>query len=88
MSVHPEYLRFAGHVKSYLVSPGFVHGLATGKLVEAGIINPVPTVLLGVAMGALGSGQGRLVGPQKNIWHAVHIDDRESYFQSFSGFAN
>ncbi|TCD67903.1 hypothetical protein EIP91_011837 [Steccherinum ochraceum] len=65
----------AGYVKSYLVAPGFIYGLATGKFVEAGLVNPVSTVLLGVAMGALAAGQGVLVGSQKNIWHCAEIHE-------------
>jgi len=64
-----------GYVTSYLVAPGFIYGLATGRFVDAELVNPVGTVLLGVAMGALMVGQGALVGPQKNIWHCAEIHE-------------
>lgn len=64
-----------GYVKTYIILPSTIYGIATGHLVSLGIQNPhskqVPRLIqLGKARGQAG-----VCGEGKNTWPHVHIDD-------------
>jgi len=67
------------------IYPSVIYGLATGRLVDAGIQNSVPTALMLMAKLGLQRGQLGVVGPQKNVWGVVDIHDVANlYFIIFS----
>ncbi|KAJ7627859.1 hypothetical protein DFH06DRAFT_1208945 [Mycena polygramma] len=69
-----------GYIKSYIVLPTTVYGLATGRLVKAGIQkvnNGLLQPLIGVS---LARGQGGMVGNGKNVWNSVEIDELAELF--------
>ncbi|TCD61868.1 hypothetical protein EIP91_007817 [Steccherinum ochraceum] len=72
-----------GIVKAYNIIPSFVYGLATGRFVDAGIQNPVPTgFLLFDAIRQARGPQGSFgrVGPGKNISNTVEIHDLAQFY--------
>lgn len=64
-----------GYIKSYIILPSTIYGIASNILVERGIQNPhsiqVPTLI----RAALDRGQAGTVGAGKNLWPDVDIDD-------------
>ena len=67
----------SGYVRVYIIAPSGVYGLATGKLVDAGIQNPVPTWVLLSSKIAAARGQLGKIGPGTNLWSTVEIHDCE-----------
>ncbi|KAG6813899.1 hypothetical protein H0H92_005748 [Tricholoma furcatifolium] len=65
----------AGYVKSYIVLPSTIYGIAVHKLVDLGISNPHSIQIPSLIDASLDRGQGGMVGQGKNIWPNVHIDD-------------
>ncbi|KAI0644728.1 NAD-P-binding protein [Trametes meyenii] len=64
-----------GYVKTYIVLPSTIYGLATGPLVDAGITNPQSQQIPALILAGIDRGQAGMVGEGKNIWPNVHIDD-------------
>ncbi|KAG6822868.1 hypothetical protein H0H92_012233, partial [Tricholoma furcatifolium] len=64
-----------GFVKTYIVCPSLIYGMATGKLVDLGLQNKYSIQVPYLISIALERGQGGMVGQGKNIWPNVHIDD-------------
>jgi hypothetical protein len=75
LALHPPPDSVPGYVKTYIVLPSSIYGLATGPLVDAGIQNPSSIQIPWTIGAALDRGQVGMVGPGKNIWPNVHIDD-------------
>ena len=65
-----------GYVKAYVTAPPLIWGLATGKLVDAGLQNPVQTGLLVIGRICVERGQFGSVGAQKNAWSTIEVHDR------------
>ncbi|TCD67492.1 hypothetical protein EIP91_012353 [Steccherinum ochraceum] len=64
-----------GYVKAYVIAPPLIYGLASGRFVDAGLQNPVPTGILLSARVAIERGSFAQAGPAKNIWSTVEIHD-------------
>ncbi|KAG6892211.1 hypothetical protein C0992_001465, partial [Termitomyces sp. T32_za158] len=64
-----------GYVKTYIILPSTIYGLASNKLVDLGIQNPHSIQIPALIDVSLNRGQGGMVGEGKNIWPNVHIDD-------------
>ena len=64
-----------GYVKTYIILPSTIYGLASNKLVDRGIQNPHSIQIPALIDASLSRGQGGMVGQGKNIWPNVHIDD-------------
>ncbi|KAG6808428.1 hypothetical protein H0H87_012940, partial [Tephrocybe sp. NHM501043] len=64
-----------GYVKTYIVLPSTVYGIASNPFVDAGIQNPRSIQVPRLLNAALARGQGGLVGAGKNLWNDVSIDD-------------
>jgi len=64
-----------GYVKTYIVLPSTIYGLATGRIAELGIQNVQSIQIPSLVRASLARGQGGMVGAGKNIWPNVHIDD-------------
>lgn len=63
-------------MKAYVIAPPVIWGLATGRLVDAGLQNPVTSGLLVMSRLAVARGSFGIVGPSANVWSAVEVNDR------------
>ena len=68
-------------MRTYIVLPPTIYGIATGKLYDLGISNPHSIQIPIAIRAALDRGQGGVVGEGKNIWPHVEVNERE--FLSF-----
>ncbi|KAI0671513.1 NAD-P-binding protein [Trametes maxima] len=64
-----------GYVKTYIVLPSTIYGLAAGPLVDAGIVNPRSMQIPALIRASLDRKQAGMVGEGRNIHPNVHIDD-------------
>jgi len=69
-----------GYLKSYIILPPLVYGLAKTRFVDAGIQHShsflVPTMInIALARGEVG-----IYGPGKNVWDHVYLYEREYLF--------
>ncbi|EKM78697.1 hypothetical protein AGABI1DRAFT_41510, partial [Agaricus bisporus var. burnettii JB137-S8] len=64
-----------GYVRTYLVAPSTIYGLATGRLVKAEIANNHSQQVPRLIRAALDRRRAGMVGKGVNIWPNVHIDD-------------
>ncbi|KAG6820934.1 hypothetical protein H0H93_009170 [Arthromyces matolae] len=64
-----------GYVKTYIILPSTIYGIAKSRLVDLGIQNPHSIQIPALIDASLSRGQGGMVGQGKNIWPNVHIDD-------------
>ncbi|KAG5644376.1 hypothetical protein DXG03_008604 [Asterophora parasitica] len=64
-----------GYVKTYIILPSLIYGIATGKLVDLEVQNPYSILVPLLVAASLERGQGGVVGEGKNIWPNVHIDE-------------
>lgn len=64
--------------------PSTIYGLATGPLVDAGIVNPQSQQIPRLIDVGKKRGQAGMVGEGKNMWPNVHIDDGELLFYAFA----
>lgn len=69
---------FLGYIKSYIVLPSTIYGIASGVLVYQGIQNPHSMQVPQLIRAALARGRAGMVGAGKNIWPDVNIDDGTS----------
>lgn len=65
------------YVRAYIVVPATVYGLATGKLVSAGIANNRSIRIPQLIRASLHRGRAGMVGKGVNNWRNVHNEDRE-----------
>ncbi|KAG6820957.1 hypothetical protein H0H93_009193 [Arthromyces matolae] len=64
-----------GFVKTYIVLPSLIYGLATSKLVDLGLQNQHSMQVPYLISVSLDRHQVGMVGQGKNLWPNVHIDD-------------
>ncbi|KDR76306.1 hypothetical protein GALMADRAFT_140021 [Galerina marginata CBS 339.88] len=64
-----------GYVKTYIILPSTIYGIASGPLVDAGLQNPHSQQIPRLVELSLDRGQAGIVGEGKNIWPNVDIDD-------------
>ncbi|KAJ7330826.1 NAD-binding protein [Mycena albidolilacea] len=64
-----------GYIKSYIIIPTTIYGVAIGPLVESGIQKPQTTVLPPLIAASLDRGQAGMVGDGKNVWQNVELRD-------------
>ncbi|KAF9469323.1 NAD-binding protein [Collybia nuda] len=64
-----------GYVRSYIIIPSTVWGLATGPLVDLGVQNPISMQIPVLIDASVDRGQGGMVGAGKNLWGNVNIED-------------
>ncbi|KAF7336223.1 hypothetical protein MVEN_02170100 [Mycena venus] len=64
-----------GYIKSYIILPSTIYGLATGRLVDLGIQNPHSMQIPSLISAALDRGQAGMVGDGKNLWPNVEIHE-------------
>ncbi|KAJ7645086.1 NAD(P)-binding protein [Mycena polygramma] len=64
-----------GYIKSYIILPSTIYGLATGPLVDKGIQNPHSQQIPSLITAALDRGRAGMVGEGKNLWPNVEIHE-------------
>ncbi|KAJ6624186.1 NAD-binding protein [Mycena sp. CBHHK59/15] len=64
-----------GYVKSYIILPSTIYGLATGTLVDMSVQNPHSQQVPSLINAALDRGQAGIVGEGKNLWPNVEINE-------------
>ncbi|KAJ7104365.1 NAD-binding protein [Mycena belliarum] len=64
-----------GYVRSYIILPSTIYGIATGRLVELGIQNPHSIQIPQLINAALDRGQAGMVGEGKNLWPNVEVHE-------------
>lgn len=75
LTAHKYYDSAPGYIKSYIIVPTSVWGLATGRLVDSGVQNPHSMLIPVLVKAALDRGRAGMVGEGKNIWHNVEIHE-------------
>ncbi|KAH9834472.1 uncharacterized protein C8Q71DRAFT_143340 [Rhodofomes roseus] len=65
----------AGYVKTYLICPPLIAGLASGPLYDAGLAHRNSIQAPALMRPALDRKQAGVVGDGKGVWAAVHVDD-------------
>ncbi|KAI0833292.1 NAD-P-binding protein [Trametes gibbosa] len=73
-------LTVVGYVKTYIVLPSTIYGLASGPLVDAGIANPRSQQIPALIRASLDRRQAGMVGAGVNIHPNVHIDDASQLY--------
>ncbi|EJD06860.1 NAD-binding protein [Fomitiporia mediterranea MF3/22] len=63
------------YVRTYIILPCTIYGIAKNGLTEAGIQNPHSIQVPALIRASIDRGQGGMVGLGKNKWPNVHIDD-------------
>lgn len=66
-----------GYLKSYIVLPSTIWGIAKNPLVEAGISNPYSIQVPLLIKASLARGQAGMVGKGQAIWCSVNIEERK-----------
>ncbi|KAI0783871.1 NAD-P-binding protein [Irpex lacteus] len=69
-----------GYLKSYIVLPSTIWGIAKNPLVEAGISNPYSIQVPLLIKASLGRGQAGMVGKGQAIWCSVNIEEQADFF--------
>ncbi|KAJ7103955.1 hypothetical protein B0H15DRAFT_46 [Mycena belliarum] len=64
-----------GYIKSYIVLPASVFGLAKGRLVDLGVQHPHSMAIPYLISAALDRGQAGMVGEGKNVWPIVEVHE-------------
>ena len=70
-----------GYVRTFVIAPPIVWGLAKSKLVDAGIQNPVTPILLLLGRFSYLRGRVGFVGPQLNVQTVVEVNDGASFLR-------
>ncbi|KAF7316900.1 Rab guanyl-nucleotide exchange factor [Mycena chlorophos] len=69
-----------GYLKSYIILPSTIYGLATGIVAEQGLQNTRSQQIPRLARVSVQRGQGAMIGEGRNYWNNVHIDDVADLF--------
>lgn len=70
-----------GYVRTYIILPSTIYGLARGLLVDIGVSNNRSIQIPAIIEASLDRKQGGMVGQGKNLWPNVHIDERAFPFR-------
>jgi hypothetical protein len=65
-----------GYVRTYIVLPGTIWGIAKNPLVDAGIMNPISQQIPGLIRASLDRGQAGMVRKGELHWPNVNIEER------------
>ncbi|KAK7679039.1 hypothetical protein QCA50_017983 [Cerrena zonata] len=63
------------YVKSHIVIPGLIYGIASGTVANAGIQETLSARISNLILAALDRGRLGMVGDGQAIWPNIHIDD-------------
>ena len=67
--------RLPGYVRTYIILPCAIYGIAATVLTAAGVQNPYSVQVPTLVRAALARRQGGMVGRGAAVWNNVHIDD-------------
>jgi len=70
----------SGYVRSFIILPSAIYGVATGSLVDLGISNPHSILVPYIVRASLERGQGGMIGEGKNLWPNVEIHETADLF--------
>ncbi|EIW57263.1 NAD-P-binding protein [Trametes versicolor FP-101664 SS1] len=70
----------AGYVRTHIILPSIVFGIATGPLFDAGIANPHTVFFPLLIRAALKAGNVGVLGTGAPIWNCVHVDDQADMY--------
>lgn len=65
----------SGYVKTYIILPSTIYGIASNRLVDLNIQKPRSQQIPQLVQASLDRKQGGMVGEGKNLWPNVHIDE-------------
>lgn len=66
----------SGYVKTHIVMPSTIWGVASNPIVDAGIANRFSIQVPAMIKAALGRGQAGVVGKGKGLWTGVNVNER------------
>ncbi|KAG1898945.1 uncharacterized protein F5891DRAFT_1190131 [Suillus fuscotomentosus] len=69
-----------GYVRTYIVLPSTIYGIANTSLVKLGIQNPYSIQIPSLIKAGIDRKQGGVVGKGLNLWPNVHINDIASLY--------
>lgn len=69
-----------GYVRTYIILPSTIYGIASGPLVNDGISNPHSAQIPLQIRASIARGQGGVIGTGKNVWSHVHVDDNSDLY--------
>ena len=69
----------SGYVRTFIVVPSTIYGIAQGPLVDLGIQNPYSIQIPALIRASLDRGQAGMVGQGKNLWPNVEIGEGEHF---------
>ena len=72
-----------GYLKSYIVIPGTVYGIASGPFIDAGIQNPYSVQVPLLIKVSLARGSTPIVGKGLSVWTSIHIDECKSVYHRY-----
>ncbi|TCD63645.1 hypothetical protein EIP91_005162 [Steccherinum ochraceum] len=79
----------AGYLKSYIVLPSTIYGIATHALVKAGASNPYSIQIRALIKAALDRGVPGVVGKGVSVWPSVEINEvYQIFILLFDGIVN
>ncbi|EPQ59525.1 NAD P-binding protein [Gloeophyllum trabeum ATCC 11539] len=64
-----------GYVRTHIVLPSTIYGIARGPLFYSGMSNPQSIQIPALIRAGWARGQGGVIGQGKNIWPCIHIDE-------------
>lgn len=64
-----------GYVRTYIILPSTIYGIADTSLVKLGIQNPYSIQIPGLIKASIKRKQGGVVGKGLNLWPNIHIND-------------
>ncbi|KAH9047393.1 hypothetical protein EDB84DRAFT_1461671 [Lactarius hengduanensis] len=70
-----------GYVRTYIVLPSTIYGIATGKLFDLGISHAYSQQIPAAIKASLDRGQGGVIGEGKNIWPNVEVHEQAELYQ-------
>ncbi|KAI9439805.1 hypothetical protein H4582DRAFT_1549586 [Lactarius indigo] len=70
-----------GYVRTYIVLPSTIYGIATGNLFDLGISHAYSQQVPTAIKASLDRGQGGMIGEGKNIWPNVEVHEQAELYQ-------
>jgi nucleoside-diphosphate-sugar epimerase len=70
-----------GYVRTYIVLPSTIYGIATGKLFNLGISNAYSIQVPIAIKASLDRGKGGMIGQGKNLWPIVEVHEQAELYQ-------
>ena len=72
-------MHHAGYLKSYIVLPSTIYGIADNALVRAGVSNAYSVQIPKLIRGALAHGAAGMVGKGLAVWNSVEINEGKAF---------